>query len=284
MCKGLRITTLTVMMILLVMTMVPVVYAKGNPQTSSFDGITVSTAADVVEGQFTLTGTNESGKKLKIWIRKDNNAGRFYDVANREEINETITLVDGAGSYNIFVMIQVSGNTYSYGPYLTVNNVKAEQVVEGESKDIDSENEEIVELSKKLTQGKKTSSEKVEAIYSWIVENITYDYQKYNHILMKDFSDKYGSVVTLETQKGVCYDYSTLFAALCRASGVEARVAKGYSTNIVGYHAWNEVYDAEKKQWMTLDTTVDSVKYHKTGKKSRLNIRSDEEYYKTEEM
>jgi len=75
-----------------------------------------------------------------------------------------------------------------------------------------------------------------------------------------------------------------LVAAICRASNVSAKVDKGYSTNVIGYHAWNEVYDSEKNKWIIIDTSVDSIRYHKTGNIGSMIIRSEDEYYATEQM
>lgn len=261
------------------------VYADNSFQTSSFSSVTVSASTNAINGSVTLIGTNNSGKKLKILVRKDN-IETWYDVEDKREFSQTITLVNQPGLFNIYIMIQEYGNFYAYGPSLTVNNVVTKENQENTATllTINPEDEKIIELSKKLTEGKKTDIEKVEAIYKWIVENINYDYEKYNNILIKNFNDQYGPIVALTTKKGVCYDYSTLFASLCRTANVPVKVAKGYSMNALGYHAWNEVFIAEKNQWMVVDVTVDSIKYHKTKSNVIFTPKPSEEYYKIEEM
>jgi transglutaminase-like putative cysteine protease len=63
---------------------------------------------------------------------------------------------------------------------------------------------------------------------------------------------------TFKSGKGICYDFSSLFAAMLRSAGIPAKLVKGYTDNAVGYHAWNEVYDSAAGSWVTIDTTYDS--------------------------
>ena len=315
MCTRIRVYLIMILIMIVIFMFGVVVYAESNLMTSSYDGITVSTATKVENGIVTISGNNDSGKKLKILINKDDIVGKWYNVQDNKYINETVSLVDGNGIYKIYLMVQTNGNQYAYGPYLEVNySARASNIPEVEfntntvknsdvnyganesnvsgvnnsylnpATDVNSQDSEIIALSKKLTEGKRTDSEKIQAIYSWVVQNVSYDYDKYNNILRKNFSDEYGSVVALKIKKGVCYDYATLVAALCRASNVSAKVDKGYSTNVIGYHAWNEVYDSEKNKWIIIDTSVDSIRYHKTGNIGSMIIRSEDEYYATEQM
>ncbi len=284
MCRKVySLTVVTALILLLTLT----VQGNAAAQTNSFGGVTVSTASDQAQGEVTLTGINETGKTLKIWARKGQTVGRWYDVGVGREFNETLKLLEGTGVYDIYVMILVEGSRYTYGPSLRVDNSiqeTAASIEVTEHKDINSGDKDIAGLARQLTADRKTDREKIEAISGWIIKNLTYDYEKYSNIVRKDFSDQYGASVALETRKGVCYDYATLFTALCRAEGIQSKVAKGYSTNIIGYHAWNEVYDTETEEWLILDLSVDSIRYHKKGIMTGLNIRSEEEYYKTEEM
>ena len=44
---------------------------------------------------------------------------------------------------------------------------------------------------------------------------------------------------------------------MLRSQGIPTKLVKGYSDNVDGYHAWNEVYINE--EWITIDTTLDAV-------------------------
>ena len=262
------------------------VYAEDNLNSSSLGNVTIETASATVQGEVHITGTNETDKNVKLFIKKDGIIGKWYDVRDGKDIDQTIELIDGEGIYNIYAMIHFEGNKYAYGPSIIVSNTEysTKTVVQESTNDISSGDTSIAELSKRLTADKKTSREKIEAIYNWVAENLTYDYEKYNNMLAKDFSGQYGATVAFESKKGVCYDYAKLFVELCSASGIQAKVDAGYCTNIIGYHAWNEVFDADSSQWLILDTTVDSINYHKTGKTVEMVVRAESEYAKTSEM
>jgi len=117
-----------------------------------------------------------------------------------------------------------------------------------------------------LTKG-KTASQKVKAVYKWVVAKINYDRKKnppagYVPSITQTYSSK----------KGICYDFAALFAAMLRSQGVPTKLVKGYADKVSGYHAWNEVYVNGK--WQTIDTSYDAQVggsmykksgYHKTS-------------------
>lgn len=58
----------------------------------------------------------------------------------------------------------------------------------------------------------------------------------------------------LDCKRGDCTEHAVLFAALCQAVGLPARMAAGlaYSGRAYHYHAWNEIYVG---QWVEMDAT-----------------------------
>ena len=48
---------------------------------------------------------------------------------------------------------------------------------------------------------------------------------------------------TLETGKGICFDYAVLTAAMLRSQNIPTRLEIGYSGDV--YHAWISVYTPE---------------------------------------
>ena len=94
-----------------------------------------------------------------------------------------------------------------------------------------------------------TDAEKVQAIYSWIIHNFEYDYD-YNAFIQY-FNVRH----TLRTRKGVCYDFSNLFAALCRSQNTPCHVVDGTSYETAAQHTWNRVY--YNNSWWDVDVTND---------------------------
>lgn len=63
---------------------------------------------------------------------------------------------------------------------------------------------------------------------------------------------------TYATRKGVCIDYSRLYAVMARSIGLEVKVVTGLGYDGrggYGPHAWNEVYLNDSSKWVPLDST-----------------------------
>lgn len=67
-----------------------------------------------------------------------------------------------------------------------------------------------VEIADEICVDCDTNEEKVKAIYKWMIHNFEYDYK------CEPFIQYFNVHKTLTTKKGICYDFSHLFAALCR--------------------------------------------------------------------
>ena len=110
-----------------------------------------------------------------------------------------------------------------------------------------------VNLSYKICDGLTSDEAKVKAIYNYIVKNIKYDYN-FAKTATAGYMD---SERCLKNKKGICGDYSVLFATMCRAQGIPCVVIEGYVTSGGQvYHAWNQVY--YNKSWHFYDTTFDA--------------------------
>ena len=95
-----------------------------------------------------------------------------------------------------------------------------------------------------------TDAEKVQAVYSWMVANLEYDYN-YNALFQYFDVRK-----TLRTRKGVCFDLSHLFAALCRSQNIPCYAVDGISyKDSTVQHTWNRVY--YDGFWWNMDVTHD---------------------------
>ena len=105
-------------------------------------------------------------------------------------------------------------------------------------------------LADEICIGCDTNAEKVQAIYSWMIANLEYDYS-YNALFQYFDVRK-----TLRTKQGVCFDFSHLFAALCRSQNIPCYAVDGisYKDNSV-QHTWNRVY--YDGTWWNMDVTHD---------------------------
>ena len=108
------------------------------------------------------------------------------------------------------------------------------------------------ELSDEICTDCETDEEKVKAIYRWMIASFEYDYDYHAFIQYFDIRR------TLRTHKGVCYDFSNLFAALCRSQGILCYVVDGkpYDHSLAA-HTWNRVY--YNGSWWDVDVTNDTT-------------------------
>jgi len=123
---------------------------------------------------------------------------------------------------------------------------------------VQSDNEEIIALSKKLTEDARTAHDAVNAILNWVSDNIKYTYNP----------PQYDAIYTFKTGRGNCQNFAHLSMALLRASGIPARIVGGIGLKrqwkvpiengfLVqdmgqGGHAWMEIFFPDLG-WLSYD-------------------------------
>ena len=105
---------------------------------------------------------------------------------------------------------------------------------------------QIIEQSSSITSGLTSDGEKVEALASWVFQQL----DKRPVLGIPD------ALTTLNNRIGDCNEHASLFTALSRAAGIPTKIAAGvvYHKGAFYYHAWNEVCLSGK--WTSLDTTT----------------------------
>ena len=270
-----KISLMLVMLVYLLLSTAGVANAKAIKE----NGVTVEIDS-AKEGKVQLIGETEK-EKIKIMVAKGNQQ-TWHDVELvNGKFQKEIWLTEGKGTYTVSVMVNEYEKKYSYGPKVTIENDEAINKYQVPTKHVESNDKAIVSLAQEIIKDKVTDDEKARAIYQWVAQNIHYDYEKYAKHQKSDYNNDYGAITTLQTQKGVCYDYATLTAALGRAAGLQVKVIKGQgiSQGFQGLHAWNEIYISEDDKWVKLDTTFAAT----TGKNNFDNTNFDEKHIKMEE-
>ena len=106
-------------------------------------------------------------------------------------------------------------------------------------------------LADEICSGCETDEEKVRAFYDWIITNFEYDYDCYP--LFQYFNVR----KTLQTKKGICFDFSHLFVAFCRSQNIPCYAVDGVSyKDSAARHTWNRVY--YDGTWWNVDITTDN--------------------------
>lgn len=116
-------------------------------------------------------------------------------------------------------------------------------------------NAEIDNFAVKLTSEVSDNYEKAKLLYEWVGSSIKYDDAKAQQILSNDFNVSSGAIPAFKERKGICFDYSCLYVAMCRAVGIKVRLITGEGFNGVSWvsHAWNQALINGK--WINVDTT-----------------------------
>ncbi len=138
-------------------------------------------------------------------------------------------------------------DNYKYDKKAFAEYLKSEDKIECNSRPIKEKAREIV--------GDETNPFlKAKKIFAYVNTSITYDLSEKNK----------GALNALKTGKCVCEDYADLFAALCRAEGIPARIVFGiryfpngiqdkYTVMTPTTHAWVEFY--VPNEWIIIDAT-----------------------------
>jgi hypothetical protein len=193
----------------------------------------------------------------KLLIQKQG-INYFYDISNSAE--EYFPLQMGNGDYKIILLEKISGSSYKVvqSNLVALSLKKSEDAFLGSVQNICWSTEDLaIKKAAQLTEGLQSDYDKIQAIYDYVVENITYDQVKARSIssgYVPDINDTY------YYEKGICYDYSALFAAMLRSVGVPAKLVMGKSRLVKDtYHAWNEVFLETEGKWIVMDTTIDAA-------------------------
>ena len=173
----------------------------------------------------------------------------------------------GDGSYNFRIMQNTSGSNYveiaSTSSNVTLDSEFAPFLIPNVYCNY-SESSSCVSKARELTANSQTQGDALKAICTYIEENISYDDAKATAL-----SSSTGYIPspdeTLETGKGICFDYASLGAAMLRSVGIPCRVVTGYVSPKDIYHAWIMIYidgswstgefDIVSEEWSRVDLT-----------------------------
>lgn len=190
-----------------------------------------------------------------------------YDLIPLEYV--VVPLQHGSNTYTLRSLKNTSDNAYTI-----TNSIVLDVVMENEVSAFLYPNQIInytqdtdaIRKSFELTQNAKSDLRRVFEIYTFITSTIDYDYEKAEKAkttFLLPVIDE-----TLESQKGICFDYAALMSAMLRAQHIPTRLITGMTD--LGYHAWVEVYLSDLgwinpelyfsyQDWTFVDPTFDAL-------------------------
>lgn len=237
-------------------------------------GMTVFAANDVGvsdngTGTVNVTYNNKDNKKIAIRVIKSGSSTLYTYYVSGKTINLDVPMTLGNGTYKISVYKNTTGNSYTKLSEemvkLNLSNDKMPFLSSSQLVDWNTKNEAIKQATK-LVKDCKTDNDKIKQIYKYIVENFSYDFDKYKTLSSNaDYIPDIDKIY--KAKKGICYDISSLMASMLRSQSVATKLVTGYPTNpslpTGTYHAWNKAYDSAKSSWIIIDATTDMQLYKK---------------------
>ena len=106
-----------------------------------------------------------------------------------------------------------------------------------------------VAKARQLASTASNETEVIAAIYAYITEHVSYDYNKAATV-QSGYLPNPDS--TLNSGTGICFDYAALAAAMLRSVGIPTKLITGYVAPNDIYHAWNMIY-TEESGWITVE-------------------------------
>ncbi|MBM7561590.1 transglutaminase-like domain-containing protein [Fusibacter tunisiensis] len=245
---------------------------------SIWTGVVTAEIKEIVDtsslekGIVSIAYTGDDASIYKVLIAKGEE--RIIYPFSADGVSETFPLQMGNGVYKIGLLKNTGGSKYAYVTSKTVDLQLEDSTVvylnSIQNVKWDEADPPIL-FGETLLKDVSLKRSKVKTLYDHMIVNMDYDYDKIP-TLKPDYIPDINS--TYAEMKGICYDYSALFASIHRSQGLPVRLVKGYSRFVEGYHAWNEVFLNGK--WYILDATVDSTWY---GTKITYEMYKDSDDY-----
>lgn len=202
----------------------------------------------------------ESDNRLKLQVLKGDII-YTYDMPN-DRTTVFVPFQSGNGKYVVRVMENVQDSKYRevYRKEIKVELTDEFQPFRRSSLYVRYDpSSKCVQLARQMAEKAKDSNDFISMVYSHIVKNVKYDKKKAQTVTSGycPYPDD-----TLDTKKGICFDYASLACAMLRSQGIPAKLITGYVAPDDLYHAWNMIYTAESG-WITVEFNVSDDEWNR---------------------
>ena len=205
------------------------------------------------------TTATENRVKVKIVSPSDNND--YYQYNLTPGVWTAFPLSDGNGEYKVSVLeLNPATGKYAVLVSVTVNVTLKDEfapfVRPNQYVDYAGQTNTIAK-AEELIGNETDTLKKVEKVYKYVVENLTYDKEKAATV-------QSGYLPVLDTvlaeKKGICFDYAALMVGMLRSQGVPCKLVVGYAGT--AYHAWVNVW-SEETGWVTAAIYFDGTTWQR---------------------
>lgn len=206
------------------------------------------------DGYIEVEYKEETTSKLKCQVAS--NDGAVYTYNLKPGKRETFSLTCGAGCYKVTVFRGLGGSKYT-----TVFTTEVSAAIQDVSAVYLNSNQYVdwkgaeasVAKAAELCQGLTMDQEKINAVYNYVISNLTYDREKAATV-QSGYLPVIDDILTKKT--GICFDYAALMAGMLRSQGVPCKLVVGNVGGAQVRHAWVQVY--ANGQWTRMDPTFAS--------------------------
>ena len=233
-------------------------FAEFHAEHASGEGEELLDLEHVSDGYITVCVVSDAKMKLRVLYEDES---YVYSLYNTGRVN-VIPVQLGDGLYTVSLMQNVVDSKYTevqhyelevtltdpLGPFLVSNDYVSY-----------TEDSDCIAVVKELAAQCADEIDVVSAVYDYICEHITYDYE-----LAATVEDGYMPDLdaVLAAGTGICFDYASLAAAMLRYEGIPTKVIFGYVAPEGTYHAWNMFY-TEESGWVTVDFHVSTDSWNR---------------------
>lgn len=207
---------------------------------------------------------DKGGAKINIQLTGPDGIIYKYFL-NDEEVWTSFPFTAGNGAYVLVAFEEISDGQYasllSYSLSVELENEFLPFIYPNQFVDFEPD-DSAIQLAAELSTGAATDLDALSAIYEYVTTHVSYDDEKAATVeagYLPNIED------TLQTGKGICFDYASLTAAMLRSLGIPTRLDIGYSGEI--RHAWVDVYiesmgwveravEFNGEEWKLIDPTI----------------------------
>ncbi|MDR0596374.1 MAG: transglutaminase-like domain-containing protein [Clostridiales Family XIII bacterium] len=222
----------------------PKVLANDAPGKKTFGDAGATVDYSNINDGYVMVKYEGDNQKIKLQITNIDNGGDTYTYdLNPDGKYQAFPLSRGNGTYNIAVYTNIQGDRYA---------VATEQQVKMKLKDkfspylrpsqyVDfTDKSKCVAKAPELTGGKKSDLAAAEQIFLFVIGHVTYDHEKADTV-QSGYLPNVDE--TLDTGKGICFDFAALTTAMLRSQGIPCKLIVGYAGN--AYHSWIAIFSKE---------------------------------------
>ncbi len=220
----------------------PIVLVPSADGVNVIDGNVSTMDVSNANKGYVMIKYNGTNQKVKVQIIYGSESPYNYDL-NLDGEYQTFPLSRGDGSYTIKIMENIEGTSYAeadaHAISVTLENEFYPFLYANTYVNFN-ENTEAISLASELAKSANNDLDVINAVFDYVVKNISYDYE---------LADNAGTIKasnidqTLQTKKGICWDYAALMTTMLRTQNIPTQLVRGMAGDIS--HAWLNVYTPE---------------------------------------